>query len=528
MTDTMIRGGRELHLRRKRFSTPWRKRATYRSTMYYGTMRSRARGNILASTRGTDTAESVIQGMLNVPITVKTTTSSTFSNGNVVALPVWQLMFNSEYWPKMKDLWEEVKITGVECKLLGNSAASTVLASGLSSVGVLVAVDRNGVNGALTPPGFKESDAAGTKRGAYMMYLDGTTSSNVNNALAYGTCRTKNWSPGNAFYQYISCYPSSMSEKDPWLNCDDGMANLAVLHTGDPRVTYELGYPNGMTIAAQNKYEGSNGTYRSFGFDPVLLIGVYNVPMVAGSTDGANQTFTFSLEFKIATCWRGPRGQKNDISENVRAEPPSGTPTALVLNYTSNTPEGGDVHNGLFNEVTVNVDVPNGEEIAEVLTQTFTEDTLTGTPWIKKGLYDEVRIFVKTKKVMKYCAVAGSGRKLDMILDCEKVSPGGNVEVDGTGGWVLYYYLDAEKNKWRLEFLVNTASDSLNIPVDHTGYVIKGRDPTMTSGSLAHISFYTEDNTEAESYLTLWDRANVDSDFSYTQISDEVMGFDHI
>lgn len=495
-------------IRDKKFDVPWRVRSTYRSLMYKGGMKRRAIGNMMASKKGTDNSESVIQGMLNVPIVVDTTSSANYSSGEVVAIPIWQLLFNSEYWPKMKDLWEQVKITGVRCKLLGNSAASTVLASGLSSVGVLVAMDRNGVDGVLAAPAFQDDDLAGTKRGAYIMYLNGSPATNVNKALAYGSCKTKNWSPGNAFYQWVSCYPSSMSEKDPWLNCDDGLANIGIKGaTGSGTdTTYELGYPNGLTLISQNKYNGVNGAYKSFGFDPVLLIGVYNIPMVSSSSQ-LRQTFTFSLEFKIATCWRGPRGQKTDIYNNIKLDPPEETPRAITLNYTANTPEGGDVQEGLFNKVTVNVNVPTtappSEEIPTELNLNFTSNT-PAEGETHEGLYNKVNVKVNVPDVVKTAYWVGYGtasEKVDIVRNARKNNSEGSIIVEiEDNNWIVEMTelnVGNGPGKWRLRYFVNDSGTSQDFNVGgNAQYIIKSFE-----GAATNLSFYEDEADQFEDAL---------------------------
>lgn len=516
------RWNRFTRIGKKNFRTPYRVKGAYRSLMYKGGMRGRAIGNMIASKKGTDCSETVIQGMVNVPIIVQTVTNATYSNGEVIAIPVWQLLFNSEYWPKMKDLWEQVKITGIQIKILGNSAASTVLASGLSSVGVLTAIDRNGVNGRLYST-LRSDDKAGTKRGTYMMYLDGQPSQNVNNALAYGSCKTKNWSPGNAFYQWINCYPSSMSEKDPWLNCDDGLATLAVKGGTGEQITdtFELGYPNGLTILAQDKYGGSKGTYRSFDFDPVILLGVYNIPMVAANSTTLQQTFTFSLEFKLATVWRGPRGQKTDISNNVMLEPPDPVAQAITLNYTANTPEGGDVHEGLFNKVTVNVNVPQAEQIPEDLIYVFTDNTDDfGKTW--NGLYDMVNITVRTKKEMLWYTYGTNTEKALLDNNPTRVAADG-IQNLNVGDWFLIILEDKSIGMWKIRYVANRSGSTRTINIVKGEYMILGKN--ASTGGNDYISFYTENTTEAERWLVVRDENGADGDENTVWISTKVIGF---
>lgn len=519
------RFARKGHVWSKRFGTPYRVNSAYRTKMYKGGIVGRAIGSMKASKKGVDCSETVIQGMLNIPIVVDTTKDATYSNGEVAAIPVWQLLFNSEYWPKMKDLWEMVKITGIQIKILGNSAASTVLASGLSSVGVLVAIDRNGVNGRLTGPSFSSEDPVGTKRGAYMMYLDGAPSDNVNNALAYGSCKTKNWSPGNAFYQWISCYPSSMSEKDPWLSCDDGVPNYIIKGGAageEVGVSYSLGYPNGLTVMAQDKYSGSKGNYRSFGFDPVILLGVYNVPMVASTSTDMRQTFTFSMEFKLATVWRGPRGQKTDISNNVRLEPPSAKPQAITLNYTANTPEGGDVQEGLFNKVTVNVNVPHSEEIPEDLIEVFTDDTDDmGRTW--RGLYDMVNITVKTKKIMSWYTYGTNTEKNLLTEGAVRQNVEGYMSLP-VGEWFLLIFEDKSIGMWKVRFIANRSGSTRSVSSVVGEWIISGKNPS--TGGNDYITFYNENTTEAERWVVIKDDSSADSQPGIVWMSTKIIEFE--
>lgn len=516
-------------IRDKKFDVPWRVRSTYKSLMYKGGMKRRAIGNMMASKKGTDNSESVIQGMLNVPIVVDTTSSANYSSGEVVAIPIWQLLFNSEYWPKMKDLWEQVKITGVRCKLLGNSAASTVLASGLSSVGVLVAMDRNGVDGVLASPTFQDDDLAGTKRGAYIMYLNGSPATNVNKALAYGSCKTKNWSPGNAFYQWVSCYPSTMSEKDPWLNCDDGMPNIGIKGTtgSGTDTTYELGYPNGLTIISQDKYGGYNGAYRSFGFDPVLLIGVYNIPMVSSSSQ-LRQTFTFSLEFKIATCWRGPRGQKTDIYNNIKLDPPEETPRAITLNYTANTPEGGDVQEGLFNKVTVNVNVPTtappSEEIPTELNLNFTSNT-PAEGETHEGLYNKVNVKVDVPSitptpVAAWIRIGEEGGGINLLTGLTREDSTSNISIPN-GSW--YLCLKQNGNIWNIVWFDNETGNPKSLTVGSGSYyTVRARSDTHT---VSYINFYEDETDEYQDRLLEIREGANDTEATTMNISKKVLDF---
>lgn len=497
-------------------------RVTYRSTGYSGNLRGRAMGNLAAAKRGKDCAETVIQGMLNIPVQVNTTNSANYSNGNVVAVSIWQLLFNSEYWGSMAKLWDQVKITGFQCKILGNSAASTVLASGLSSVGVLVAIDRNGIDGQPIPPAWKNGDKVGTKRGAYIAILSGDTQQNVNNALSYGSCKTKNWSPGNAFIQWASCYPSTMMEKEPWLNVDDAAPTLAKLTANDGSTTYRVGYPNGFNARSLENMQGNKMSFQTFGFDPVLLLGVFNIPTVSTST-ATVQVFTFSMEFKIATVWRGPRGQKSDISENINMPAPNPEPEELNLEYRENTDPEGETYTGLFRKVNVKVNVPVSEEVPTELNHTFTEDT-TGEGWIQEGLFNKVAIQVKTKPSINMFTVTGlGGGRLSLRSYGSWVARDEpSITVLGGGGFLIAIARDDVWNRWVIKFILNTTSTPIEYSVDNDferEWIVKTNDVAEIGDKGGVLLSFYENGSSSVSLLGLYEFDGTDDKRNEMRVS---------
>ena len=345
-------------------------------------MAFRTRGNMIASQQQRDSATVVLQGMMNVPITVNTQNINPVSNGAVVGISMWQLLFNTKFWTNYKDMWDQVKMLGFRCRIIGNSAASTVLASGLSSVGVVTAIDRTSIPGGITAPTFTNNEQGnGNKKPAILLNPGkaGDSEEMINNALSYGSCKTKNWSPGNAFYQWVSCYPTTLNEKEHWIETKNAKITMGVWDTGIKKPMLELGYPSGLDVESENNaLEASGlgrlGTAPTPGFNPVMLIGIYNIPQTAASSP---QVFTFSIEYKIPCTFRGARSGTQDAAGLIQAPSPSGR--ALNIEITEN---GDKIFNeGPYNPVTIKTNVtPNIKR-----NETFGID-MNGTMVVEAGL----------------------------------------------------------------------------------------------------------------------------------------------
>lgn len=310
-------------------------------TIGRGGMMFRARGNMMASKQQRDSAAVVLQGMMNVPISVNTQNANPVSNGAVVGLSIWQLLFNTKFWEHYKEMWDQVKMMGFRCRIIGNSAATTVLASGLSSVGVVTAVDRTSIPGGVIAPVFMPDEQQnGNMKPAIILNPGkaGNSEEMINSALSYGSCKTKNWSPGNAFYQWVSCYPSTMSEKEHWIETDNAIITAGIWQGASGSQRLVMGYPSGLDVESENTALEASGQTRmgsnsTPGFNPVMLLGIYNIPQ---TTATSAQVFTFSIEYKIPCTFRGARSGNQDAAALVRALAPPVSGQLLEVNITEN------------------------------------------------------------------------------------------------------------------------------------------------------------------------------------------------
>lgn len=341
-----MRGGRSAGYARYGYIVPYRGAARGSSgrggrTIGRGGMMFRAKGNMIASKQQRDSATVVLQGMMNVPITVNTQNANPVSNGAVVGLSIWQLLFNTKFWEHYKEMWDQVKMMGFRCRIIGNSAATTVLASGLSSVGVVTAVDRTSIPGGVMAPAFMPDEQQnGNWKPAIILNPGkaGNSEEMINAALSYGSCKTKNWSPGNAFYQWVSCYPSTMNEKEHWIETDNAIITAGVWQGAAGNQKLVMGYPSGLDMESENMALTASGQTRMGsnnppGFNPVMLLGIYNIPQ---TTATSAQVFTFSIEYKIPCTFRGARSGNQDAAALVRAVAPPDSGQLLEVNITEN------------------------------------------------------------------------------------------------------------------------------------------------------------------------------------------------
>lgn len=350
----------------------------------------RALGNYDASKRGVDRTDVVLKGMLQIPVEVNVDGSGETKAGNncgMVALPVWQLLQNTKYWSYYKDLFQQVQLSGFSAKITGNNAGSVVLASGLSSVTTFIGYDRNGINGWIDVEKSKvtKDDDVGTYEYMYMVQYGKKTETMKNKVMAAvsnGTVRQKAWSPGNAFYTHVSCFPSSMTEKQEIVDTAN-MGNTLVLRVDNENSTdkdmpyriLQVGFPSGLDSSSINsmtqdsivegdgenmgyKLEKNYNTYlgtaaRGVEWDPVILIGVFNVP--SSDYSNAKQVFTFTMDFSCMCSFRGTKDGTWDLGDNNKKKSITLTGQTLNLNITEN---GIIQRMGQYNNVLVDVRVP--------------------------------------------------------------------------------------------------------------------------------------------------------------------------
>lgn len=312
----------------------------------------RAKGNIRASMQMRDQSNVTLQGIVQVPVNVTNlnaapATDGAYANlGNAVGVSIWQLAFMSQFYNNYKNMYDQMKLNGFRCKILGNSASSVTMASGLSSVSVVTAFDRNGVQG--NPFVSTVPEVGSSARSSYLD-LGGTAVAAVNQVLSYGSAKSKPWSPGNSFNQWISGYAQTAQETQQWIATDKlKTTTVSVTADGENRIkTWNLGYPSGLSNPglftaknvdpeAMDEYDANNKYSKTaqalaaspIYWDPVLLIGVYNVPAIAAAV-AANQTFTFTVEYKIDVSFRGTR---SGTITNPAAERVEGTEILQTLN----------------------------------------------------------------------------------------------------------------------------------------------------------------------------------------------------
>ena len=289
----------------------------------YSSIARRTRGNFRAGRQGTDSTNVTIQGMTTLPIRVTTSNAYT-TNGQALGISIWQLLINSDFYANYATMYDELRMNGFRLKIIGNSAGTTVLASGLSSAGTVVALDRNGVRG--KPATFRGGEDGGTTANPFIELDETEKSRSWQQALSYGSAKIKSWSPGNAFQQWISANVSSMIEKSQYVKTQE-LTPSRVRTTGSgagAQQQYIQGFPSGFVAgqgatALGNQFTRWTGT-SDISFDPAILLGVYNVPNTQAGVE-AEQIFTFSIEFKIDVTFRGVRRSTfNDVMQGAGAD----------------------------------------------------------------------------------------------------------------------------------------------------------------------------------------------------------------
>ena len=381
----------------------WKKAKSYRYG-YMSRTAKRAKGNIRASTKMRDRADVTVQGIVNVPIKASVQgTAVVGSSAGTMALSVWQLVMLSNFYDSYKTMYDQVKLGGFSCKVIGNSASSVTLASGLSSVGTVVAFDRNGVPGhPVKVDNFTVQKYGSNEYTPFieMVNADDTAydgNASVNQILSYGSRKSKPWSPGNAFTQYISGYAQTAQEMQEWLQTDQLLKTYTQVDGNGKAGTYYLGCPSGISrlyydhaddgeeIDAK-KYVNSDGGLYTPRWNPVVLLGVYNVPIASQGT--GEQTFSFTIEYKASLSFRGLRSGIGIANGNLKSNNDTLTTAYVSANpgqtYTMSAPDGT-----VYNKIEVNV-APPETEVKEVTVSPGNDVVVTPSPG---KLLDEVDIY---------------------------------------------------------------------------------------------------------------------------------------
>lgn len=268
-----------------------------------------------------DQLNTTIQGILQVPIQVHAPSAAQFNassltyanTGDVIGFSIWQAIMSSQFYMNYKRMYDSVKLNGFRCKITGNSAASLTLASGLSSVTTAVAWDRNGISGGALRVGVIPPLDTGTLPKTPSPFVRPATTvdsgpARINRLLSYGSVKQKPWSPGNAFTQYISGYAQTAQETQQWVPTEKLDVTYASKVAGEA-VKWHVGFPSGLSSAGYRldvSAADTNVPYTagSVPFDPVVMVGVFDVPVANPASD---PVFTFSVEYKADVSFRGTR-----------------------------------------------------------------------------------------------------------------------------------------------------------------------------------------------------------------------------
>ena len=349
-------------------SVMYRRRISFRPSRKSGSSTARrAKGNIRASMQMRDQSNVTLQGIVQVPVSVSNlnnggdedrpvvVSGAYASTGNAIGISVWQLAFLSQFYNNYKNMYDQMKLNGFRCKILGNSASTLTMASGLSSVSVVTAFDRNGISGI---PVSATTPAANQSVRSPYLNITGSALAAVNQVLSYGSAKSKPWSPGNSFNQWISGYAQTAQETQQWISTDKLKASKLTnfVEEAVSSKVWSLGYPSGLSNPGifdadsrdpEAMDEGDGAKYSKTAqsissspiyWDPVVLLGVYNVPLVQGNV--ADQIFTFTVEYKIDVSFRGTRsGTVTDPTAN-RVE---GTEILQTLNVAVDPGELVDI-----------------------------------------------------------------------------------------------------------------------------------------------------------------------------------------
>ena len=333
----------------------------------------RARGNYYAASKNTDSTNVTIQGITTLPIRV-TTSNTTSVNGEALGISVWQLLINSDFYANYATMYDELRMNGFRLKIIGNSAGTTVLASGLSSVGTVVALDRNGVRG--KPATFRGGEDGAITANPFIELDETERSRSWQQALSYGSAKIKSWSPGNAFQQWISANVSNMIEKAQYVKTQElTPSRVKTTGAGDgAQQQYIQGFPSGFVAgtgatALGNQFTKWTGT-SDISFDPVILLGVYNIPNTQAGV-ATEQVFTFSIEFKVDVTFRGVRRSTFNDVMNPGDEQQAKT---MVVSVAENGIQ--DINVRGYTDVQLNTNVPI-PELTNIL-QTWTVVDIDG------------------------------------------------------------------------------------------------------------------------------------------------------
>lgn len=342
-----------------------------------------------AARQGRDSQQVTLKGNYNIQLKTKT---EGVGSGCYVGISIWQLLLGTTYFENYRDMYDEVRLDGFRARIIGNSAGTITLASGLSSVATAVAYDRNGITGRINKAVRGTSEVGQwTWTPEVELFrpftVSGTTKtfsglSELDQILSYGTCKTRNWSPGNAFSQYLSIYPKDMQEKIQYVSVDKLRSSL-ITGTVDtynttsnaPEWAVRKGFPSGLgrtpaalnwggeIISADMSSTLQNFTDKGADFDPVMFVAVYNIPTL---TSSGEQTFVFTMEYSVTCTFRGAR------SGALTTSPLSG-----AQNNLTGTLEGADavrVESYAYPTIT-----SNGTYNINALTVGYPEGTLTRT-----------------------------------------------------------------------------------------------------------------------------------------------------
>lgn len=191
----------------RKTSTTKRKWNPYKN----GGVVKRAKGNLRAAKRGTDSADFVVKFTHSFPLL-------NYNDGvkdyNGYILNVWDLLSRAPNFEKYASLYDQVKINGVQIKLASaNSFVNT--ASTHSVYDIYTAIDHNGLD-------TKFIKAVGQVNAADATKSDITGFRTcINEAIAtYASSSRMQLNPFQRWAQNRSIYPSSMQEKSQFVSTE--------------------------------------------------------------------------------------------------------------------------------------------------------------------------------------------------------------------------------------------------------------------------------------------------------------------
>ena len=324
--------------RRRYYLRPRYSRAFRRN--YFNSSRSkrRATGNQRAAAQQRDTT----QVNLSIPTQIECGNSTFSINGSeigpigVYALNIWDVMRQSEFYKSYANMYDQVRIDKVTCKLTPYQFPIFTNGTGIgnyyNSYTVVTAWDRTGLSEEQlylnAEYGSKEIGNANDSEGLYVV-MGGKEIS------TYSSAFTRSVNPNSSVSISRSIYPTSMSEKSYFVNTSD----IDTWYTGyDPSHYRYWGITSSSWVGSMedvqvttnaedvvtvptsplvSQFFASNFHAKnpcvpietsSVPFKPTLLVGIQNEPIyISGINDQFTPKMKFNVECDVVVTFRGLR-----------------------------------------------------------------------------------------------------------------------------------------------------------------------------------------------------------------------------